>query len=416
MRHVSGRRAAAVILVASAIVAFAAPAAGQNATLDSLLLRHRYPLLLGDGRLSGPGAQVLAEAAAGAQFVALGEPHNVKQVPHLTTTLFDLLKERYGFDYVAIEAGPVITRVAASGARRGIADSVYALARRYPNAFAFNTDQELAMIAAVARAAKTSIPPVWGVDQAFGALHVLERLAALAPGVEARRVVERVVEHARPFEATRAPGERRYISRMARSQDLAELRRVFAPAPRTEADMLLRTLETSHRIYQNNIRASPTVLTGYESNREREEYMKQNFMENYRAAVAAGDSLPRVLLKLGHWHTIRGANWGNVHTLGNFVAELARANGRESLHVALYLNNASGDYGVLSQYADYKPFAEAADPSGLVLLDLRPLRPYAAANRIAGLTEEQRRIIFGFDLALLIGGAERGTFTRTLQN
>lgn len=405
--------AASTILIVHACLVSPSPARAQSTLLDSLLQAHRYPLGVDGGRLTGAGADVLLRAAASAQFVALAEPHNVKQVPELTTSLFRVLNERLGFQYLAIEAGPVITRTAASGARRGVADSTYALARRYPNGFAFDTDQEMAMIAAVARLSGATVAPVWGVDQAFGGLHVLERLHALAPSAGARAVAERVLAHAGEFDAARGEGENRYISHRARPEDFTELRRVYAPGPGSEADALLRTLETSHRIYQNNIRASRTVLTGYESNREREEYMKEMFMEGYRAAVAAGDAMPRVLLKLGHWHTIRGQNWGNVFTLGNFVSELARANGRDAVHVAMYLNNASGSYGVLSQYADYRPLADAGDPTGLVLLDLRPLRPYAHAGRLEGLTAEQRRVIFGFDFALLMGGAEPATFTRT---
>ena len=124
---------------------------------------------------------------------------------------------------------------------------------------------------------------------------------------------------------------------------------------------------------------------------------------------------PKVLLKAGTNHAIRGRGWTDVLTVGNFVAELAKSNGLESFHLAIYLDNDSGDYGVLSSYPDYKPLADAALPESWTLIDLRSLRPLIHAGRITDLNTELKRVILGFDAALLIRGATRGTraFTGT---
>ena len=45
-----------------------------------------------------------------------------------------------------------------------------------------------------------------------------------------------------------------------------------------------------------------------------------------------------------------------------------------------------------------------------IIFDLRPLREYANSGKLAGLNPELRRVIFGFDAALLIGGASLGTY------
>jgi hypothetical protein len=76
----------------------------------------------------------------------------------------------------------------------------------------------------------------------------------------------------------------------------------------------------------------------------------------------------------------------------------------------MYSNNAEGSYGVMKTYPDYEYLSRAAGTSGWVLLDLRPLRPFVHANRI-NLNAEQRRIVLGFDLALLFSGTAPATAT-----
>ena len=138
--------------------------------------------------------------------------------------------------------------------------------------------------------------------------------------------------------------------------------------------------------------------------------MKWLFMYQYRKVQAAGELMPKVLLKLGHYHAIRGRSWSNVLSVGNFVSEFAKSNDMDSFHLALYINNASGDYGVLSSYPDYKPLADVAPTDKWTVIDLRPLQKYAHAGKLTGLNSEIRRIIFGFDAVLIIGGGSRGTY------
>ncbi len=380
-----------------------------SARWDSVLKAHRYELQIRNGRLMGPAAAFLDQAVRGTQFVSLGESHNNRDVPLFTSALFRMLSENHGFGYLAIESGSTMVTPLGRAPRVGNADSVRAYARRYPNGLQFTSDQELDMIAEIGRLSRAAGTRVWGVDQEYGGLHMLERLVALAQSPQSRTLAERVTVRAREYDAERhRTGDTRYISRMAKTADFDSLKEVFRAATGSEAAYLIDALQTSHRIYQNNIFARER-MSGYESNREREELMKTRFLEFYREAQRAGVNSPRVLLKLGHWHIIRGLNWGRQFTLGDFAANLARANDQKALSIALYLNNDSGNYGVLKQYPDYEPFARAALPNGWTLLDLRPLRPFVQAGRIR-LNAEQERIVLGFDLALLISNTAAADF------
>lgn len=382
----------------------------QTVTLEDLLKSNSYPITVSNKRLSGEGAKFLLSATADAQFVALGEPHNVKQVPELTAMLFKDLHEQHGFNYLALEIGSNIAQMFSSKETVGKREAVIALAKKYPNALQFTIDQELEMLAQAGGISDGKGNRIWGLDQAYGALDSLEKLFKLAPNKEARDRTQELIKVVREYEAERFAKNIGYMQGVAQPDDFVKLAELYRPKKNSEAEFLLDQLVLSSRVYRNNALAGTGQPTGYDSNLEREENMKTLFMFEYRRAQAAGDSLPKVLLKFGHWHTIRGINWGNVFTLGNFVSDFAHSNKTKTFSLALYRNNAAGDYGVLSDSPDFKPLADAADKDKWTVIDLRPLRKFIHAGQIKGASAELRRMIFGFDAALLIGGAERGTY------
>ena len=58
----------------------ATTALADEPTIASLAEANRYALTLDKSSISGPGADFLLQSAAGAQFVAIGEEHNVAEV------------------------------------------------------------------------------------------------------------------------------------------------------------------------------------------------------------------------------------------------------------------------------------------------------------------------------------------------
>ena len=395
----------ATTLVVTLAVALSSPCSAQQYDLDSLLQAGRLRLDFAESRPMGPGFDFLIEEAAGAQFVMVGESHNVKQIPQFTSYLFRELHDRYGFDYLALEDGPFIAELFSDPAVRGDREATLALANRYVNALQFWNDQEVQMILDVGRISRASASPVWGLDQAWGGLHVLERLLELAPDASARAMVSDLVEHVRTREARRPTSvATRFIVDTVTASHVDELQRLFANAD-SQAHRLIDVLETSNYIYR--MRTSAPNL--YTSNNTREHYMRRNLMTQYDAARARGESLPRVVLKFGQWHAIKGWNQGNVMALGTFISELAKSNGMTSLHIWTGLVNEPGQFWTLHDYEDYVPLANAGSTEHWTVIDFRPLRAYAAAGRLDGLNDELRSVIFGFDVGLLIGGGSRGT-------
>lgn len=379
--------------------------------VEDLLRANAYDITVTNGNLSGKGFELLMKAAASSQFFALGEPHHAKEVPEIAAMLFKALNKQHGFNYLALEQDPVMTRMVSAPTTVGKRDYVISLARKYPNAFIFITDQELEMISQAGNISKGKGRIIWGLDQVFGGIHVLDRLSNFAPNEDVRRRTQKLIEVLRKNEAERLEKLDRYT--MADIGEMTEFKKLiseYKPKKNSEAEFLISQMLLSAQIYKNNIMAGKGELTGFISNYEREENMKWLFMLEYRKAQAAGESLPKVLLKFGHYHSIRGRNWSNVLSLGNFVSEFAKSNDMDSFHLAIYINNASGDYGVLASDADYKPFADVAPTDKWTVIDLRPLQKYVHTGKLTGLTPELRRVIFGFDAALIIGGGSLGTY------
>ena len=386
-------------------------AGSQDVKLEDILRTNSYALALSNGNLSGNGLDFLLRATAHTQFFAIAEPHNSKEVPQITSLLFGLLRKQHGFKYLALEQDPVMARMVSAQPIVGKREQIISLAQQYPNGFTFITDQELEMISQVSSDSDGKGDRIWGLDQVFGAIHVLERLSKFASNTGVRNDTMKLIEMLKRNEAERTRKLQRYtLADVGELAEFDQLLQRYQPAAGSEAEFLISQMLLSARVYRNNIAAEKGQLTGYDANLEREENMKALFMIEYRKAQKAGEPLPKVLLKLGHYHLIRGRSWSDILSLGNFIAEFAKSNGMDSFHLAVYNNNASGNYGVLGSSPDYKPLAEAVEKDKWTIVDLRPLREYAYAEKLVGLNPELRRVIYGFDAALLIGGGSPGTY------
>lgn len=398
--------AAALGLATQALAQAAAPVDTR-----ALLAANTRPFRLAPGAIDGPGVDFLLGQLANAQFVLLGESHHDRDVPVFAGALFARLQQERGFRYLVVEQDPLAME-AMNGFHGDVAKAA-ALVRRYPPHIGFASDADLALLAAVSKGSKPGDPVIWGVEQAQGATRYLEELVTLAPTPAARTAAQALHDEARAKETREAQAAFLHDDATALPR-LKALQAAFSARPGSRADRLLTGLVTSAEIYSYNRRAIAGERVGLYNNTEREALFKRTFMADYRRA-AKGGALPRAMFKFGSWHMYRGRSPGSAFTIGNFAHEFAIANGMEAYGVDVV---PVGDgYQAL---ADIAPWMSVFFPDGApgtpVILDLRPLKPYARAFTSQVELAQQwelRDYLHGHDAVVVLPGSRKATWDLT---
>jgi hypothetical protein len=379
---------------------------------DSIVRSNSRRAVLSRSTITGPGADFIYREAANAEFVAIGERHDIREIPLIVSALLRELHQRHGFNYLATENGLLVTDYAFQGAHGSAQTSFIDYAKKFPSAFEFNSDQDLALLDTATKILHGVSRPVWGVDQEFGATHLLERLKTLGPPRVARHLLDSLISAAGVAERRRFEKDWvHWLADEARPEPFQELARLYGPHSDDETSKILAALQISSHLYDLNRRVSLGELTGFAANAEREELMKSNFAKAYNRARASGEKTPKVLIKMGSAHLGRGQSPFGPFTVGNLVSDLATVNASRSFHIAVLAHNGVADTLApgLWKWADLRPLAEVSPSEGLTVIDLRPLRPFLYSGKLGNIGVDLRRIIYGYDAVMLVGGASNAT-------
>jgi hypothetical protein len=392
-------------------------AADPDPALMAALQANRHPIGLHDGKLDGAGAQLLLDEAAKSQFFLLGEDHGTAETAQIGEAMV-LALQPLGFRHIAVEAGPLsgerLERLAREGGVNALAK--FAIANPFSLPFFVWGEEQSYLAAAVRANGKAAKRVVWGLDQEFifSAGFHLARLAELASTDAARKAVAAMQErHERGGRELVAKHDPSAVLMMKTTP--GDFDALAAAFPKNgEAARIIRELRESADIYQMWLRRQ-----GYESNLQRSLLMKRNFVAFYDEAVRGGEARPRVLLKFGMNHLMRGRTFVDVYDLGTFLPELAATNGMQAFHVAILerggtvnaLTPMSTDAADRAQpynplqsrnfEFDAAPFLAAGEAETWTLLDLRPLRKLLSAKKVK-IDDGGARMIWGYDAAIVI--------------
>jgi hypothetical protein len=383
----------------------ACAAHAEDSPLAAALKAHRMTLRLDGGKLTGAGADFLLDEGRRSQFFLIGEDHGGAESSRFALAVFQAL-EPAGYHHIAVEAGPITAKRLHS---LGSVEAIGRLNVAHPFALPFFNWREEAEFLVGTKA------DVWGLDQEFvlsPAIH-LERLAELAATPEAKKAVAawvtRNVTANREMTEQHNPGA--VLMMAAKPEEFEALAAVFPKGG--EAARIIGELRESAAIYQ--------LWAGdhnYDSNLTRSQLMKRHFREYYDRAVANGEKQPRVLLKFGMFHMMRGRSFTNVHDLGSMLPELATQNGSGAFSVVLlyrrghvnqhtpFSSDASdkaAEYDpIKSRNLDFdpSPLFDAADTSDWTLYDLRALRPMMGKKM--PVEDALARIVWGYDALIVI--------------
>lgn len=396
-----------------AALALAAPLAAQDSLAAVLRANAHAMRMEPDGTLSGPGAELLVTAGRDAQFFLVGEEHGVAEVPRVTGALFRALAPA-GYRHLAIETGDGL---AAELNRRVLADTTGAaytafLRDHFPAAPFYGWREDAAMLRAVIHAAGGRPDVLWGLDYDIVAdRYALRRLRELAPTDRARALADSVIAVAdsslRMALSTPNPG---LLMMFGGPEGVyAPLRQAYAPAPGSEADRIIRLMEETRAINGYWERGQ-----GYQSNLARARFNKRQLMRYLDEATARDGQMPRVMMKFGFSHMVRGRGVTQVFDLGTLASELADVNGGHSFGV-LMLPGAGSAQAVTDPRvfrsmevpvevpAWAQPFYAAADPGQWTVIDLRPFR--ARIPRLGTLPDATLRVLYGFDAVVILSGS-----------
>ena len=390
------------------------PAAAQPSRADRLAsaaLNARQRLEYRDGTFSGPAWDMLLARGRDAQFFLLGEEHGIAENPKLAAALFQALVPS-GYRNVAIEISPPMATVVDRALAEGGMDGFRRLFADEGARVAFFGLREEAEWLAAARAAVPGRQPLlWGFDYEVGAdrhliaLLMAKRKPAAAATALAALQAASSASWAR-YHETRNP---QYIYSFSGDPALVRAVRHAWPRPDAEAQAMLATLEETFEINRLWVAGR-----GFDSNVRRAAFLRGNFLRYW--AQARRRQTPRVFMKFGASHMIRGLNPTDTFDIGALAPEVAAIEGGKSFHLLVLAGPDSDTSNFDPQAYTFRPgrreqyqggmelIARQAWPDAFTLFDTAPLRPIARSNA-RDLHPELARAIHGFDAILVMSGS-----------
>jgi len=372
----------------------------QVARLLEALRTNRLPMTMGDGP-AGRGWDWLVEEAHNARFTLIGEEHGVAETARLSTALFTALRES-GYSRLAIELSPIIAQDIEAAARTNGLDGVLNFFGLPSTWSPFYLREEAQLLAATVNAVPRNEHVLWGLDrELFSAPYLISKLKVRVP-LGARETLV----HLQDLYST--------------AQDPAGVTALRAawPNPDRESDTILRTLEESLAI------TAAARINGWAYSERRAQWNRNNLAERLRDERTRGAS-PKVMLKFGYNHMIRGANYVNTFDIGAMTDEVAALDGGRAFHI-IVLPGPGSRQAVMGQghsmvevssdeWDEFQAGEQRltrvlpnANATGHEVIDLRALRPLAMRG-LESWNPDVIRTIHGFDAAVIWKGAHAST-------
>lgn len=399
------------LLMGLALVASGSVAQAADPDTAKMLADNSHVFSIDAGELRGPGADLIRNATADAEFVLAGEDHFDTLTPRFHSALYRLVNRAHGIDRIVLELDPLAIEGMDWKAGPDDLGKIVQLARRYPLLIGFSSDPDLQFLADVR--AISGRDSLWGIEQAQSPQRYLEELERLAPNAQARAETRALLAEAQLVRSREDMGP--YVRNAARTlARLENLQKSFAAKPGSRADILLTALTKSIEIYSYYGRAEAGEPVGLYNNTVREAWMKKQFLAHYAAETARRKKPVKAMFRFGANHMYHGKNPTQAFPIGNLAHELAIVNGQTAYGLFII---GLGGYTKWGETPDWmKPILPATEPSQPLLIDLRPLRPVARfyARHVAEADRWQLRdLIQGFDALVLLPGSSKAKWDLT---
>ncbi|HEX5703485.1 MAG TPA: hypothetical protein VFX97_09835 [Pyrinomonadaceae bacterium] len=374
------------------------------------LQRNRLPLTMSGGP-AGPGWDWLVREARNARFTLLGEEHGVAETAELSAALFHALRGS-GYSRIALELSPAIATDVEAAARRNGVKGIEDLLKT-PGLFTFyNLREEAKFLADVIQTAPGNERVLWGLDrEIFSDRYLISRLEARVPQ-RAREAFTRLKQASANawarFEQTRNPDD---MFILAEDPALVSAVRAAWPDPDHESDAIMRTLEESLAIETAERSGGMWPYM-----QRRTKWTRDNFAAMLKETPVR-KTPPKVMMKFGLNHMIRGANYVNLFDIGAMADEVAALTGERAFHI-LVLPGPGSRQAVPGQGRSFRSISTDdyddlgsgdrrltrvlpnANATGHEVIDLRALRPLSMRG-LEGWNPDVIKTIHGFDAAVI---------------
>ena len=368
----------------------------QKHALDASDIKEytRY-FTLNDG-FEGEGAELIQEELASSQFVLFGELHNSQQ-----SALFfnELLKiaAKHRYNTLIAEVGPFTAEVLmklsevpeeTTGNLRQLYQRYNSKNNRYP--IPFFKGKEDATFLATARKLNFDI---WGIDQEFALAFpmLFDQLAGLYTGAD-KVTINNALEDTK--KAWNKISEKHRSCESLENATIAGFFSLFSSS-NAKAQELITAIRKSWQIYCHHENGEYG-----KNNTTRIAYMKEN-LERKLEEARQGDQYPKVLIKMGSYHTTKVKSPIGYKDVGHWVDSLASELGSKSMHIRFMRRYWQGkDQFKSKSYAPVQLFMTVGLPDQWALIDLRPIRRKIASG-IWTAKQSEINEIFNHDLMLI---------------
>jgi hypothetical protein len=385
----------------------------SNSTLTEAARENRSQLNFDGNIFTGLALDQLLAAARDAQFFMIGEEHGIAENPKLVAQLFATLVAD-DYEKLAIEISPpmaaILDKVTRADGIDGIRE-LYASPGGEPAFFGMREEAEL--LAAVRGTLPNADEVFWGVDYEVASdrpllLQLRNMNRPASSDLPLKNLIAASDASWAQYEETGSP---QFIFSFSGDPALVTALRDLWPDPDDEAAWILDTLQSTLEINQSWIQGR-----GWDSNAQRAALLRSSFLSHWHKAKKQG-STPKVMVKLGGNHVVRGRNMTATFDLGTLLPEIAAIEGSQSFSVLVLpgrdsmtavLDPTSWTYVPKPAKDNYakglEVLTDAAYADAFTLIDLAALRPVigSSTNRY---DPAVTRVVHGFDMLLVMSGS-----------
>ena len=409
---------AASILCAYALCTSTSMAQHDNAIdvmveISHTAIENRLRLDFDGAEFSGQAWERLVSEAAQAQFVMIGEEHGIAENPMLVAQLFHEISD-YEYKNLVIETSPAMAKfIDGVLLRDGLEGLRNLYAKRGGEPAFFGMHEEALLLAAARETSSRKKPVLIGVDYEVASDPVLLRvLSDKRKPQEAEEALDLLIAASdaawKKYYQTSGP---QFIFSFSGDPELVRAVEDAWPERDEEAAWILDTLEETLEINKLWVNRQ-----AWQSNARRAAFIRSNFLRHWNDR-AKNDGGPKMIVKLGASHLVRGRNMVETFDLGALLPELAEINGTRALSI-MVLPGAGSMTAVLdpttwtfreapgkdSYAAGLEVITATAYEDAFTLIDLRPIRSHLTPS-LAKDYDDLARIVHGFDMLLVLSGS-----------